>query len=625
MENKEDISIKNNNDDQINQDISYIDTSKDEEILENDINTYDNDKEEDNKKNNQLTYKAQSIVTMLCSTGKIIKSQLNAAKIQAEKTKKSVLQCLIEMDFITEEEVQEIINKNSGNTEEEIKKKTLLNIDINTKLLSRVPISFIKYNKILPLKEENGTIIVAGVNKYDIILIDKLSTFFGNKPVKIIQYSTTDILEAIDKQCNSSNIDDLSDIMSQKNSILDIAGEESLNESEVVKFIDTLIKEAIRMRASDIHIEPEEYFVRIRYRIDGILFQKTIVHKNYWSAICVRLKVLSGMNIAESRRPQDAAITMEINERKVDFRVSSIPTIYGENFVLRILDKQQNLTELSTLGYSEHNLNLIKLAIQKPEGITIATGPTGSGKTTTLYSILSKINTIEKNIMTLEDPVEYRMNLLRQSEMNDKIGFNFAAGLRSLLRQDPDIIFLGEIRDQETAENAIRASITGHQVFSTLHTNCAIAAINRLIDMGIPPYMLSGNLNAVISQRLVRMLCPNCKQEIPLSETIKTAFGLDKDKYYAQYKPVGCSKCNNIGYKGRSAVSEVLFVNDNMNMVIAENPTLKQATDAALQEGFIPIAQDCIEKLIKGYTSWSDICRVVDMTKYIQNFNGETL
>ncbi len=623
MENKENIINNNNNDDKINKDINDIDVSKDEEVLEHDTNIYNSNDE--SAKNNNSTYKAQSIVTILCGTGKIIKSQLNAAKIQAEKTKKSVLQCLIEMNFITEQEVQEIINKNSGSTEEEIKKKTLLNIDISSKLLSQVPISFIKYNKILPLKEENGTIIVAGVNKYDIILIDKLSTFFGNKPVKIIQYSTTDILQAIDKQCNSSNLDDLSDIMSQKNSILDITGEESLNESEVVKFIDTLIKEAIRMRASDIHIEPEEFFVRIRYRIDGILFQKTIVHKNYWSAICVRLKVLSGMNIAESRRPQDAAITMEINERKVDFRVSSIPTIYGENFVLRILDKQQNLTELSTLGYSEYNLNLIKLAIQKPEGITIATGPTGSGKTTTLYSILSKINTIEKNIMTLEDPVEYRMNLLRQSEMNDKIGFNFAAGLRSLLRQDPDIIFLGEIRDKETAENAIRASITGHQVFSTLHTNCAIASINRLIDMGIPPYMLSGNLNAVISQRLVRTLCPYCKKEIPLSETIKNAFGLDKDKYYAQYKPVGCSKCNNIGYKGRSAVAEVLFVNDNINMVIAENPTLKQATDAALQEGFIPIAKDCIDKLIKGYTSWSDICRVVDMTKYIQKFNGETL
>ena len=352
-------------------------------------------------------------------------------------------------------------------------------------------------------------------------------------------------------------------------------------------------------------------------RIDGVLIQKTIIHKNYWSAICVRIKVLSGMNIAESRRPQDAAITMNIFNRSIDFRVSSIPTIYGENFVLRVLDKTKSLTSLNLLGYSKHNLKLIDLALKKPEGIIIATGPTGSGKTTTLYSIMKKINAVEKNIMTLEDPVEYKMPLIRQSEINERAGLTFATGLRSLLRQDPDIILLGEIRDIETAQNAVRASITGHQVFSTLHTNSAITAVNRLIDMGIPAYMLAGSLNAVVSQRLVRSLCPYCKKKKVLNDAMKKALNLDIEKDYNMYTPTGCSKCNNIGYKGRSAVSEVLFINDALNMVIAENPTLKRTTEIAMKSGFIPIADDCIANVVNGSTSWDEVCRVVDMTKYI--------
>ena len=566
--------------------------------------------------NGQEVSSSHNIINILLSNGTIAKSQLNAAKIQANNTGMSVLQCLINMDFVSEEQINTYLYSNVVDEDE---KTSILEINPKPELVSKVPKAFAVEFQVLPLYiDKDGKVVVASINPYDIILMDRVSALFGNVPVKLMKYAQSELLQAINKTYQSDLIDDFSEQMAVDSSFgLDTEGEINVGESDVVKFVNLIIEDAIRLKASDIHIEPEETYVRIRFRVDGVLIQKTIIHKNYWSAICVRIKVLAGMNIAESRRPQDAAITMNIFNRDIDFRVSSIPTIYGENFVLRVLDKTRSLTSLSALGYSKHSLKLIDLALKKPEGIIIATGPTGSGKTTTLYSIMKKINAIEKNIMTLEDPVEYRLPLVRQSEMNERAGLTFASGLRSLLRQDPDIILLGEIRDTETAQNAVRASITGHQVFSTLHTNCAIAAINRLIDMEIPAYMLAGSLNAVVSQRLVRKLCPYCKKKTQLDDIAKKALNLDTDQDYCIYSPTGCQKCNNIGYKGRSAVSEVLFVNETINMIIAENPTLKQATEVAIENGFIPIADDCIANVVNGSTSWSEVCRVVDMTKYI--------
>ena len=591
--------------------------SNDEDILLNETNFMAEQDDVETKNDNQANASSQSdIISVLLSNGTIVKSQLNAAKIQADNTGMSVLQCLINMDFVNEQQINTYLY---GRDIDEEKQISILDINPKPELISRVPKMFAIESKVIPLYTDNdGKIVVASANPYDIILMDKVSTLLGNVPIKLVKYPQSELLQAINKIYQSDLIDDFSEQMTVDSSFgLDAYGESNIVESDVVKFVNLIIEDAIRLKASDIHIEPEETYVRVRFRIDGVLIQKTIIHKNYWSAICVRIKVLAGMNIAESRRPQDAAITMNIFDRDIDFRVSSIPTIYGENFVLRVLDKTRSLTSLSALGYSKHNLKLIDLALKKPEGIVIATGPTGSGKTTTLYSIMKKINAIEKNIMTLEDPVEYRLPLVRQSEMNERAGLTFASGLRSLLRQDPDIILLGEIRDTETAQNAVRASITGHQVFSTLHTNCAIAAINRLIDMEIPAYMLAGSLNAVVSQRLVRKLCPYCKKKTKLDDVAKKALNLNTDQDYCIYSPTGCQKCNNIGYKGRLAVSEVLFVNEKINMIIAENPTLKQATEVAIENGFIPIADDCIASVINGSTSWSEVCRVVDMTKYI--------
>ena len=598
------VNVKQHNDNTDNEDILFDETV----FAENTVVAENTNQVEDASRQND-------IISILLSNGTIVKSQLNAAKIQANNTGMSVLQCLINMDFVSDQQVNAYLYGNNIDDE----KVSILDISPKPELISKVPKTFAIESVILPLyKDDDGKIAVASVNPYDIILMDKVSTLLGDVPVKLVKYPQSELLQAINKIYQSDLIDDFSEQMTIDSSFgLDAYGESNIGESDVVKFVNLIIEDAIRLKASDIHIEPEETYVRVRFRIDGVLIQKTIIHKNYWSAICVRIKVLAGMNIAESRRPQDAAITMNIFDRDIDFRVSSIPTIYGENFVLRVLDKTRSLTSLSALGYSQHNLKLIDLALKKPEGIVIATGPTGSGKTTTLYSIMKKINAIEKNIMTLEDPVEYRLPLVRQSEMNERAGLTFASGLRSLLRQDPDIILLGEIRDTETAQNAVRASITGHQVFSTLHTNCAIAAINRLIDMEIPAYMLAGSLNAVVSQRLVRKLCPCCKKKTILDDKAKKALNLNTEQDYCIYSPTGCQNCNNVGYKGRSAVSEVLFVNEAINMIIAENPTLKQTTEAAIENGFIPIADDCIANVVNGSTSWEEVCRVVDMTKYI--------
>ena len=561
---------------------------------------------------------ALNILEVLENKGLLTKDQIRTAEVQADKNGGSVIDALIQMNFITESVVHRIFEKES---EIEEHKLNIVDMIPDMELIKKIPSDFALEHKVMPISSNGSIVKIASNNPYDIVLLDQLSRLFEGLEVEIVPYGEVELTRAVDKFYRGNVISNFADILNEMELNVDNAKSDKGTDenSPVVRFLNALIYEAIRENASDIHIEPDELFVRIRFRVDGILINKTIVHKNYWSSICVRLKVMSGMNIAESRKPQDGAITMTLQGREIDFRVSSIPTIYGENIVVRVLDKTQGLTNLDELGFNKNNLKLINLAIKKPEGIVVVTGPTGSGKTTTLYSILSLINSVEDNIMTLEEPVEYRLPMIRQSEINHKAGFDFATGLRSLLRQDPDIIFLGEIRDQETAEIAIRASITGHQVYSTLHTNNAISAITRLIDMGIPSYMLAGSLSAVIAQRLVRKLCPKCKQMIQMEDKMKIALGLDASKVYNIYNATGCNECGQTGYKGRIVISEVLFVDEKINEVIADNPTIKKITDVAKEQGFITIQQDAVFKLLKGTTSWDELTRCVDMTQYSKN------
>jgi len=383
----------------------------------------------------------------------------------------------------------------------------------------------------------------------------------------------------------------------------------------VVRLVDALMVDAVKRGASDIHFEPEAGYVRIRYRIDGVLRQVKTLHQNYWSGISVRLKVMAGMNIAESRSPQDGRISRTIAGRPVDFRTASQPTIHGENIVLRILDRQKGIVPLEKLNFTEEALSLLKLMMARPEGIILVTGPTGSGKTTTLYSMLNFRNSEAVNIMTLEDPVEYPMTLIRQSSVNEAVKLNFATGIRSIMRQDPDIILIGEIRDEDTAEMAFRAAMTGHQVYSTLHTNYAIGAIPRLLDIGVLPDIIAGNLIGIVAQRLVRRLCNHCKTPYEPNNIERQLLGIVEQRpLVTLYQAQGCDHCEQQGYKGRFALMEILKMDPEIDEMIARRATVREVSNYAQSMGFQTLVDDGIRRVFEGVTSLDEVSRVVDLT-----------
>lgn len=382
----------------------------------------------------------------------------------------------------------------------------------------------------------------------------------------------------------------------------------------VVRLIDALLADAVHESASDIHFEPEEGFLRIRYRIDGVLRQVRVLHKQYWPALSVRLKVLSGMDIAETRAPQDGRISMVIRGHDVDFRTAAQPTIHGENFVLRVLDRRKSALALSQMGFSEERTNTLQLMLARPYGIILVTGPTGSGKTTTLYSIMSEMNTESVNIMTLEDPVEYPMPRIRQASASDNPKMDFANGIRSMMRQDPDIILVGEIRDHETAEMAFRAAMTGHQVFSTLHANSAVLAIARLLDLGIPASVMTGNLIGVIAQRLVRLLCPHCKEPHEAGQAERSLLSVAADVPLTLYRPAGCERCKGQGYKGRTSITELLRFDKGLDDLLSRSARSPEILAHALEHGFTTMADDGLARILAGITSLEEVARVVDLT-----------
>jgi type IV pilus assembly protein PilB len=382
----------------------------------------------------------------------------------------------------------------------------------------------------------------------------------------------------------------------------------------VVRLISALLADAVERAASDIHFEPEQNFLRIRYRIDGVLRQIRSLHKTYWPAMAVRLKVMAKMNIAETRAPQDGRISATMSGRVVDFRVASLPTTHGENIVLRILDRQKGIVPLDKLGLEEAALELLKRMIARPEGIILVTGPTGSGKTTTLYSILNHINSDGINIMTLEDPVEYPMTLIRQTSVSEAAKLDFGNGVRALMRQDPDAILVGEIRDKDTAEMAFRAAMTGHQVYSTLHTNSAVGAIPRLLDIGIVPDVMSGNIIGVIAQRLVRRLCRTCRQSYDPDARERRMLGMSATENGPLYRAVGCDQCDYQGYRGRQSILEILKIDGGLDELIARRGTAREILTAARAKGFKTLADDGVRMVRAGHTSLDELMRVVDLT-----------
>ncbi|RMD85832.1 MAG: type II/IV secretion system protein, partial [Calditrichaeota bacterium] len=384
-------------------------------------------------------------------------------------------------------------------------------------------------------------------------------------------------------------------------------------EAPVVKLVNLIIAQAILDKASDIHIEPEEKSLRVRYRIDGILHEAFNPPKHLQAAIISRIKILSDLDIAESRVPQDGRFQVSLNGREVDLRVSTLPTVHGENVVLRILDKSSLMIDLEELGFSEDSLKQFKSLLASSYGIILVSGPTGSGKTTTLYSALQSINTPDKNIVTIEDPVEYRLKMIRQSQVNVKAGLTFASGLRAILRQDPDIVMVGEIRDSETAKIAVEAALTGHLVLSTIHTNDAPGGLTRLTEMGVEPFLTASATVGVVAQRLVRRICENCKEPYKPSPAILEELGISQEKERRFYRGVGCEECKNTGYKGRMGIYEIMSMDETLRELTLKQASSDQIKKVAIQHGMRTLRQDGLFKAIQGITTLEEVIRVTNV------------
>jgi type IV pilus assembly protein PilB len=547
----------------------------------------------------------------LISLGLISKDQLGIALREQAKSKKLLGSILISMNFITESALGEVLAESSG-SERFDAKSTML--DAN--LLAMVPREVCVRNKVIPVELAGTTVKLAMVDVYNVLAIDQVRRHL-DKSIKIIPvfYTETEINELIERYYNYDlSIDGvLREIETGIRDKAQLDGREEGYVNPTVRLVNALLIDAIKQGCSDIHFEPEGSFLRLRYRIDGALQQIRSFHRDYWPAILVRIKIMSGMNIAETRSAQDGRINMVALGREVDFRVATQPTVHGENVVLRILDKSKSLVPIENLGFSEHNLELMKRCLKRPEGIIVVTGPTGSGKTTTLYSILGYINSIDVNIMTLEDPVEYQLPLIRQTNVREGV-IDFQSGIKSLMRQDPDIIFLGEVRDEETAIMAVRAALTGHQVFTTLHTNDALGTIPRLGDIGVPPHLLAGSLICTMAQRLARRLCTACRSPRLANEEETRLLRMDIANPPTIHDAVGCEKCGFKGYKGRMGLHEILRIDHGLDELIATKATRNQMLEYAIQNGFVPMVQDGIMKVLAGSIDIPELINTVDLT-----------
>ncbi|MEZ5690735.1 MAG: ATPase, T2SS/T4P/T4SS family [Rickettsiales bacterium] len=550
----------------------------------------------------------------LIKLGLLSEDQLQIVLTEQKNSKKLIGAILVDMGFLTESALGEVLAESSG-TQKFDPKSAMLDSQV-VHLISKDIAS--RY-KVMAVGFENGTLQLAMSDVYNVLAIDQVRRFVP-KSTKISPIYCTDseILELIDQYYDyeisvDGILKEIETGIRDNSSKLDGRQEGYVNPT--VRLVNALLVDAIKVGASDIHFEPEGSFLRLRYRIDGSMVQVRSFHRDYWSAMVVRIKIMSGMNIAESRNPQDGRISYNVLGREVDFRVATQPTVHGENIVMRLLDKAKSLVPLENLGFSEHNIEVLKKLIKRPEGIIIVTGPTGSGKTTTLYSILSYINNIETNIMTLEDPVEYQLPLIRQSSVREGAGLDWLTGMKSLMRQDPDIIFVGEVRDADTALMAVRAALTGHQVYTTLHTNDAIGSIARLGDIGVPSHLLAGSLIGALAQRLARKLCVHCR--VPREATADECriLGSDPKEPPQIYNATGCEKCNKKGYKGRTAIVEILRVDRHMDELIATHATRRTILEHALKEGFISMQQDGIAKVLAGEITIDELVNTIDFTE----------
>ena len=482
-------------------------------------------------------------------------------------------------------------------------------IDIDYRISEKLSTAQLKTYSAIPVKEDEISVYVAFKNPFDVMAQDKVQNLFNRKLLKVAIAQPTQIEKYISKLALNESIKDVITEIRRELSSSASQGQNSEN-SGILKLIEIILKTSIQSRASDIHIEPTETNCIVRSRIDGMLSETFIFDKDIYPPMVSRMKLLSNMDIAERRRPQDGRFSAQILDKEYDFRISTLPILNGESIVLRILDKSKVIINLEDLGMHPDNFSKFKKSMKAPYGIILVTGPTGSGKTTTLYGALNDIKSVKTKIITLEDPVEYQLNMIQQVHVNEKAGLTFVSALRSILRQDPDVIMIGEIRDQETLRIAIQAALTGHLVFSTLHTNDAISALPRMIDMGIEPYLVSGALVCIEAQRLVRKLCPHCKQKITLSQKAFDEVKKFVPENYQFYKSVGCPQCSQTGYLGREMISEILPISDHIASMVANGASKDELKSVAYEEGFIDMFHDGVIRAANGITTLEEVYRV---------------
>lgn len=558
--------------------------------------------------------KPKRIGDLLIDKGVLTPDQLTIALTEQRTRDEPLGKIIVSLGFATESVMRDALGEALGQESADLSK-----VVVDAEVLQLVSKDVARRFHVLPISidKQKNLLTVAMSDTFNVVAMDQLRALLGGDyKIHPILAGESEIEKAIDQfygfELSVDGI--LKEIETGEIDYNNLQSDGDEYSQPLVRLVDAMLADAVKKGSSDIHFEPENGFLRIRYRIDGVLRQVRSLHQNYWSAIAVRLKVMSGMNIAETRAPQDGRISLTLFGHPIDFRVSVQPTTWGENIVLRVLDRNKGIIDLDELGLSESSLAAMQLMMARPEGILLVTGPTGSGKTTTLYSMLNYVNNEGVNIMTLEDPVEYPMSMIRQTSVNMAAKLDFATGIRSMLRQDPDIILVGEVRDQDTADMALRAAMTGHQVFSTLHTNSAVGAIPRLLDLGIVPDVLAGNIIGVIAQRLIRKLCVRCRSDDTPNDLERRLLRVDADRDIRVYRANGCDFCHQSGYKGRIAVTELLKVDADIDDLISHRASRKEIHDMAVSKGFEPIIEDGLRRVLDGTTTLEEVSRVVDLT-----------
>ena len=550
----------------------------------------------------------------LISLGLISEDQLQVALTEQTRSDEPLGRILVRLGLISENMLRDTLGETLGHE----------SVDLSAVIpdpdaLQMIPKSTARRYHMLPINfDKNKKLLtLAMADTLNVVAIDQTAALVGSDvKLEILVAGEAEIETAVEQfyQFDLSIQGILHEIDTGEVDQLNMAIENEEYSHPLIRLVDAILADAVKRDASDIHLEPEGGFLRVRYRIDGVMRQVMALHRSYWPGMVVRLKVMAKMNIAETRAPQDGRISLRLAGREIDFRVACQQTTHGENFVLRVLDRQKGILPLEKLNLAKQNLTTVRVMMARPEGIILVTGPTGSGKTTTLYSMLSYRNDESVNIMTLEDPVEYPMSMIRQTSLNEAAKLDFANGIRSMMRQDPDVILIGEIRDEETAEMAFRAAMTGHQVLSTLHTNSALGAIPRLLDIGVKPQIMAGNIIGLIAQRLIRRLCRHCKKAYAPDEAESRLLGDNLPQPLLLYREGACEACNFTGYKGRASVMEVLKINAEIDELSARGGTRKELHEAAERAGFCDMTNDALRHVLEGTTSISEIARAVDLT-----------